>query len=70
MNPLAFTVLFTALAGLFLIVFGFYKYKWTRDLIWLIVIIIGFGFLYVSYHAAKQRRAFDDRRAAAELSIR
>lgn len=59
MDPLTFTVWATAFAGLFLIGFGFYKYKWTKDLIWLLVMIIGIAFLCVSTFAVKQKRELD-----------
>lgn len=61
MDPLTFTVLATAIAGLFLLIFSFYKYKWTKDLIWLLVMIIGIAFLCVSTLAVKQKRELDQK---------
>lgn len=68
MDPLVFSILATAIAGLFLLVFSFYKYKWTKDLIWLLVMIIGIVFLCVSTLAVKQKRELD-RKLAIEHPV-
>jgi len=68
MDPLTFTVLATALAGLFLLGFGFCKYKWTKDLVWILIMLIGIGFLCVSTFAVKQKREID-RKVAIEYRV-
>lgn len=68
MDPLTFTVIATAVAGFFLIVFSYFRYMRTKDILWLAILIVGVLFVACSFSAFRQKQAIDRKLAAERVA--